>query len=66
MSTEKVWIFEPRANSDFCVMPAKERYDMLIEMMDEGMPKNEAIEAFEGLHMPDEQHEEYLKKLKEY
>jgi len=39
---------------------------MLIEMMDEGMPKNEAIETFEGLHMPDEQHEEYLKKLKEY
>ena len=66
MSTEKAWIFEPQANAEFCVWPAKKRYEVLIEMIDEGMSKKRAIEAFEGLHLPDKQHEEYLKKLKEY
>lgn len=66
MSTEKMWIFEPHADSEFCVLPAKERYKILIDMIDDGMPKSDAIDAYEGLHLPDEQHEEYLKKLKEY
>ena len=66
MDKEKTSIFEPQANAEFCGLPAKERYEILIGLIDEGMPKSDAIEAFEGLHMPDEQHKEYLKKLKEY
>ena len=66
MPTNELWTFEPQANSGFCVMPAKERYALLADLIDKGMAKSEAIRAFRGIHRPDKQHEEYLKKLKEY
>jgi len=65
MTTDNINLFEPEANSDFSISSAEERYNILMELINKGMSKDKAIFAFKGIHIPDEKHEYYLKKLEE-
>jgi len=59
-------IIDVEASGEYILGDSKKRYEMLKEAVELGMTKADAVNLYSRLHLPDEQHEEYLNKLKEY
>jgi len=59
-------MFDVQADGDFVTGTAKERYQILKSLIDDGMEKTDAIRHFDSLHIPDDKHDFYLDKLINY